>query len=75
MKLELLERIIDRAKTRKDGVYVYDCIKYAVKSYRLLFLIDFNEVFQFSNGFLVSIGKVDRFNGRSKLKELMSKEF
>lgn len=71
MKYETLERIIERTKSRKDGIFVLDCIKYAVKNGRLLFLVDFDEVFQFSHGFLVSLGKTDRFKGRSKLKELL----
>jgi len=71
MKQELLDKIIERSRTRKDGIYTLDCIKYSVRNGHLMFFIDFNEVFQFSQGFIVSLGKIDCYKGRSKLKELM----
>ena len=73
MKQELLEKIVERSKSRKDGIYVFDCVKYVVSNGQLMFLIDFNKVFQYAYGFLVDIGTVERFKGRAKLKELMTK--
>jgi len=71
MREETLDRIIERAKSRKDGIFVLDCIHYAVKDGRVLFLNDFDEIFQLSHGFLVSLGKVDRYKVRKKLQELL----
>lgn len=72
MKQALLNRILERAKTRKDGIFVLDCVKYTVRDGRLEFLIDFNEVYHFSNGFVFLLGKVEKHKGRAKLKELMA---
>ncbi len=73
MKQETLNLICDRAKNKKNGIYVLDCIKYTVTNGRLGFLIDFEELFEFSHGFLVSLGKVDKSKARLKLRKLMSK--
>lgn len=71
MKHYELEKIIDKAKTKKDGLYSHNGIAYAVIDGYPKYLIDGNDIFQFS-GFLVCIGKLP-FHGDKKkaLKEVM----
>ena len=71
MKQATLDKIEERAKTKKDGVYVFDCIHYAVKDARLIYLINFEELYACECGFLVYRCKVNKQGKRKILKKLL----
>ena len=76
MNSYLLEKIIKKSATKKDGVYTLGGSHYAVVKGRLLAVSGFDEIFLFSYGFLVSAGKCERWSFIKKkiLKEMIKKE-
>ncbi len=60
--------LIDKAKTRKDGVYSYKGFLYVVKDNKFLaFSTRFGECFQRGGGFNISIGRVERYKRKEAL--------
>jgi|GEM_PF-2943066 len=76
MKQDILNEIIERAKTKKDGIYSFKGFKYAVKDNRFVLFADyFGNLYQRAGNFNASIGKVEkRYNIIKELKRLL-KEF
>ena len=72
MKQDELQVMIDRAKTKNDGIYSHLGIKYVVKNNRLRFLYQCDTIYQFESGFLITIGK-SKYDSNKKLKELLAK--
>lgn len=71
MKSDVLEKIITRSKKRKTGFYALNGIKYAVKDGQLMFICDYGQMYQFSYGFLVNLGRIEHYKAKEKFKELM----
>lgn len=71
MKAELLNKIIERAKNKKDGVYSYQHTAYSVKSGYVGFVGAGGEIYQFVYGFLAVIGTYKyQSEARDKIKQL-----
>lgn len=66
MKRTDLEKIIEKAKVKKDGVYSYNGIAYSVKDNRVWLLTDGYSCWQFSFGFLASLGSLPPHKNRKK---------
>ena len=73
MNIEIHIALIEKSKTKKNGVYSYKNNFYMVKDRRLAGYCDyFGNVFECVYGFNVSKGKAkDRFNGRDMLKKYL----
>jgi len=71
VKQELFKKIRDKAKLKNDGVYSLSGHKYAVKEGHVVFISDYKKIYQYSQGFLVSIGKVEIYDVVKKLKGLL----
>ena len=63
--------LINKAKDRKDGIYQYRGNYYVVKNNNFIAYANyFGEIFQIQCSFHVSLGKVDSYLRKEKLKEL-----
>jgi len=72
MKQSMLNKIIEKAKTKKDGVYSvggnkYVCINHQVVAYA----DDYGNISQRVCGFSVSSGRVERYKIGETLRSLM----
>jgi len=73
MKLETQQLIIERAKSKKDGVYRFRGVEYRVKNFRATHYAAHGELFESAYGFNVLIGKYDwDFTGGAGTKLLKS---
>lgn len=75
MKVCELNKMIDLAKNRNDGVFSKGGYYYAVKD-KSIYLIGSKitgEIVQPAYGFVANIGKVKAYEVRDKLKELLRK--
>jgi len=64
--------LIDKAKTRKDGVYSYQQYLYVVNDNGLIAFSDYHgNCYSCYGAFNVSIGKVERYNRRKELGKLL----
>lgn len=77
MKIETYNKIIQRAKEKKDGIYRYDGFAYVVidKSPRII-VTDLHyggdcEVFQPCYGFLVSLGIIDSLKRNEYMRKFL----
>lgn len=71
MKIDEHNVLIDKAKTRKDGVYTYRGYDFVVKNNNFIGYSDyFGNIYQISYSFHVSLGKVERLNRKDELKRL-----
>ena len=72
MKIEIGNEIIEKSKTKKDGVYSYKGFKYAVKDNKFVLFADyFGNISQTAGNFNVSLGKVERYESIKELKRLL----
>ena len=68
-------KLIEKAKTRKDGVYSHSPYLYVVKDHKFIAYSDFHgNVFRALYGFTTQIGKVDRHDRRNKLLEFLKSQ-
>jgi hypothetical protein len=71
MKQSDFEKIKEKSKTKNDGVFSHNGIVYAVRGKECYALIDGNDVYQCSFGFLVNLGKAPSFVDKKKyIKEV-----
>jgi len=74
MKIEDHNKIIEKAKTRKDGIYVFKGYDYVVKNNNFVGYSDhFGNIFQIQYSFHVTIGKIESYNRKLELKRLFLK--
>ena len=65
--------ICQRAKTRKDGVYSYRGYLYLVKNNHLYSIADYGgQIYQFFGSFFVGLGKVERYDRRKNLLNMLN---
>ena len=70
MTIDEANLLIDKAKTRKDGVYSFRSFYWVVKSNKFVAYSNcFGECYQRMGSFVVSIGKVERYEAKKKLIE------
>ena len=74
MKIDELNKLIDKSKNKKDGVYIKGCYWYAVKKGNLVLIGNriSGEIQQLCYSFLVGIGKVESYNVQKELKRLLT---
>ena len=75
MKSEHLEKLVEKSKDKEDGTYAaFGRYYYVVKDNMLHLIGDriHGELLQFSYGFLVTLGKVESYKVKVKLKELQA---
>jgi hypothetical protein len=66
-----LQRVLDKAKTKKDGVYSYNNMPYFVKDNSLRLIGEYNKVYEWSYGFLVSLGTIENhYKLKDEIKRL-----
>ena len=73
MKIALWNKLVDKAKSKNDGVYSYQGIKYAVKKGNIGFYWENGVVYQTYGIFSVKIGKCQSYESFKKIKELYKK--
>lgn len=75
MNIEQLQKIINKSKTKNDGVYKSDGYYYVVKDNHLRFYANeyTGDIHERAFGFSVSIGNVKPYELKKKLKELLKK--
>lgn len=75
MKVDTLKKLIDRAHTKRDGVYYLDCCPYGVKNSRLAFVYDrdYRNVSQFCYGFLSPIVDCEKREAKKIILNLLAK--
>ncbi len=72
MKIEEHNILIDKAKTRKDGVYSYNTYLYVVKNNKFIAYADYSgNVAAIYGVFHTQIGKVERYDRKKKLTEYL----
>ena len=72
VNIDLANKIIEKAKTKNDGVYSIGGFTYAVKNNRFVLFSDhFGNIYQIAGNFNTSIGKVDRSDIRKELNRLL----
>jgi hypothetical protein len=59
MKRDVFKKILERSKTKEEGVYSYKHIKYLVRGGRLKALVKNKAVFFYEHGFLISRGELE----------------
>ena len=74
MKTALFNELVDRAKTKNNGVYSYEHTKYAVKDNNLVFISDRGRISQVCYGMLIELGTIESWNEVGELKRLLKKE-
>lgn len=74
MHIDVYNALVDKAKTKKDGVYSYRGMYYAVKNCRLVGHCDYyGNVFENAYGFNVVKGKArNKYEGRDVLKSYLT---
>lgn len=64
--------LIDKAKTRKDGVYSYQTYLYVVKNNHFIAFADYSGNCYACHGvFTQGIGKVERYDRKKKLSDYL----
>jgi len=70
MTIEESNLLIDKAKTRGNGIYSFRNYLYAVKDNNFVAFANYSgECYQRMGSFNVLIGKVERYNRKKKLTE------
>lgn len=74
MELSILNEIMEKAKTRKDGVYSYRGHFYVVKNKQFIAYADpFGNCFSYLGGiFAIELGKVDRYDRKKELMKWLA---
>lgn len=68
------DKIMERSKTKSDGVYSCGGISYYVKNNHPVLFVDYRDVIQFSYGFLVKLGTIENYwDAKKHLKKLAEK--
>lgn len=68
MSIDDNNKLVDRAKTRKNGVYKYGWYYYAVKNGKMVAFVDFyGDMYACDPSFNSHIRKVDRSNRKQEL--------
>jgi len=72
MKIEETNLLVDKAKTKKDGIYSFKSFKYVVKNGRFILFSDyFGNIYQRVGNFNVFLGKVkERYEIIKELRKL-----
>lgn len=74
MKIDVHNVLIDKAKTRKDGVYSYQGFLYVVKNNSFVAYADyFGTISSIHGVFHFEIGKVERYDRKKTLQEYLKK--
>lgn len=72
MKIEEHNTLINKAKTRKDGVYSYNTYLYVVKNNAFIAYSDyFGNISSIQGVFHYQIGKVESYDRKKKLIEYL----
>ena len=72
MTIDERNLLIDKAKTRRDGVYSYQQYKYAVKNKGMIAFSDYQgNIFTCHGAFNYVAGKVERWDISKTLKRLI----
>jgi hypothetical protein len=73
MKIDELNKLIEKSKNKNNGVYIKSCYYYAVKDgcLRLIGNRISGELQQFCYGFLVNIGSIEGYKMQKELKRLL----
>lgn len=75
MKISECNILIEKAKSRKDGVYSYKGYLYVVKKHAFVAFSDpFGVCYQRMGSFNVRIGKVDRHDRRKNLADWLKQQ-
>ena len=75
MTIEEIKILNNKAKNRKDGVYSFRGFIWVVKSNKFVAFSDyFGNCYQRFGSFNVSIGKVEKYNRKKKLKEWLKSQ-
>ncbi|AUR86353.1 hypothetical protein NVP1084O_146 [Vibrio phage 1.084.O._10N.261.49.F5] len=64
--IENVNKVIEKAKTKNDGVFTYRGLIYKVKGNRVRHLAAYGSLYELSYGFLCAIGKYDHFKDDPK---------
>lgn len=71
MKIEIHNTLHEKAKTRKDGIYSYKYFLYVVKNCSFIAYADYwGDISSVHGAFHYHVGKVEKWDRKSKLKEL-----
>lgn len=73
MNPEIINEIIEKSKTKKDGIYSHKGIDYRVSSNRVKFLSDGWKIYQLCYGFVSVVydpKEYNRMNLKKKMKEI-----
>lgn len=72
MTTDIEALLIEKAKTRKDGVYSHKAVLlWAVKNGNFVAYVEWGEMFQRLHGFNVKIGSCPTWKQRSELNKLL----
>jgi len=75
MTIDETNLLQDKAMTRKDGVYSFKSYLWVVKNNKFVAFSDYyGNCYQRAGAFNVSIGKVDRYDIKKKLKEWLQSQ-
>lgn len=75
MTIDEIILLQDRAITRKDGVYSFKGYSWVVKNNKFIAFSDYyGNCYQRMGSFNVSIGKVERYDIKKKLKEWLQSQ-
>jgi len=73
MKIEDHNKLTNRAKSKKDGVYLYKGYVYVVKDNNFIAFADYvGNVYVKYGIFNIPIGKCEKYNRRKKLNEYLN---
>lgn len=71
MKLDLLKKIHERCKSRKDGVYAYSGTVYAVKDHSLAYFYEKGKIYSYQGNFAFCHGTCESWEAQKELKQLL----
>lgn len=72
LPVDIANEIVEKAKSKKDGVYSHKRYVYAVKRNCFVALADrMGNVYQRYGSFITEIGKVETYNRSKELKKLL----
>ena len=73
MKIIIHNELIDKAKTKKDGIYSHKGYLYAVKNGQFLFYADYSGCIMGVKGYFhYGMGEVEIYERRNTLKKLIN---
>ena len=73
MKIKFWNKLVDRARTKKDGVWSYQNVVYAVKNGNIGYYAEGGKIFQVQGMFSVEIGKCNLFDYKKEITKLYNR--